>query len=91
MFLQRSEAGKSFHLVRETTRNNISTVFWATGSLDRQTKPLMLASEIAGLSNLTAYLKSENYVVKFRFAPNPVRKKQPGSASASRVKGSVPM
>jgi len=33
MFLQRSEAGKAFHLVRESTRNNISTVFWATGSL----------------------------------------------------------
>jgi hypothetical protein len=36
MFLQRSEAGKAFHLVRETTRNNVSTVFWATGSLDAQ-------------------------------------------------------
>lgn len=46
-------------------------------SLDRQTKPLVLPSEIAGLSNLTAYLKSENYVVKFRFAPNPVQRKQP--------------
>src|SRR5690349_14786915 len=33
MFLQRSEAAKSFHLVRESTRNNVSTVFWATGSL----------------------------------------------------------
>jgi type IV secretory pathway TraG/TraD family ATPase VirD4 len=46
-------------------------------SLDRQTKPLVLASEITGLSNLTAYLKSENYVVKFRFPPNPVQKRQP--------------
>src|SRR6266446_3574074 len=36
MFLQRSEAGKAFHLVRESTRNNISTVFWATGSLERR-------------------------------------------------------
>ena len=36
MFLQRSEAGKAFHLVRETTRNNVSTVFWATGSLEGQ-------------------------------------------------------
>jgi len=35
MFLQRSEAGKAFHLVRESTRNNMSTVFWATGSLER--------------------------------------------------------
>jgi hypothetical protein len=36
MFLQRSEAAKAFHLVRETTRSNISTVLWATGSLERQ-------------------------------------------------------
>ena len=38
MFLQRSEAGKAFHLVRETTRNNVSPVFWATGSLGGQTQ-----------------------------------------------------
>src|SRR5271157_4893732 len=34
MFLQRSEAAKALHLVRESTRNNVSTVFWATGTLD---------------------------------------------------------
>ncbi len=34
MFLQRSEAAKTFHLVRESTRNNVSTVLWATGTLD---------------------------------------------------------
>lgn len=34
MFLQRSEAVKAFHLVRESTRNNVATVFWATGTLD---------------------------------------------------------
>src|SRR6266403_334330 len=34
MFLQRSEAAKAFHLVRESTRNNISTVLWAAGSLE---------------------------------------------------------
>jgi hypothetical protein len=36
MFLQRSEAAKVFHLVRESTRNNVATVFWATGDLDGQ-------------------------------------------------------
>ena len=46
-------------------------------SLDRQTKPLVLASEITGLSNLTGYLKSENYVVPFSFDPNPVQNRQP--------------
>lgn len=34
MFLQRSEAVKAFHLVRESTRNNVSTVLWTTGTLD---------------------------------------------------------
>lgn len=34
MFLQRSEAAKAFHLVRESTRNNVSTVFWSTARLD---------------------------------------------------------
>jgi von Willebrand factor A domain-containing protein 7 len=33
MFLQRSEAAKAFHLVRESMRNNVSTVFWARGTL----------------------------------------------------------
>src|ERR1700719_258857 len=34
MFLQRSEASKAFHLVRESTRSNVATVFWTTGTLD---------------------------------------------------------
>lgn len=38
MFLQRSEATKSFHLVRESTRDNVATVLWATGTLDGQAK-----------------------------------------------------
>ena len=38
MFLQRSEATKAFHLVRESTRNNVSTVLWATGTLNGQPK-----------------------------------------------------
>ena len=33
MFLQRSEVAKAFHLVSESTRSNVQTVFWATGSL----------------------------------------------------------
>jgi hypothetical protein len=32
-FLQRSEAAKAFHFVRESSRENVSTVFWATGTL----------------------------------------------------------
>src|SRR5208282_1826523 len=38
MFLQRSEATKAFHLMRESTRNNVSTVLWATGTLNGQPK-----------------------------------------------------
>jgi hypothetical protein len=32
-FLQRSEAAKAFHFVRESSREDVSTVFWATGTL----------------------------------------------------------
>ena len=35
MFLQRSEAAKAMHLMRETTRSNVETVFRATGKLLR--------------------------------------------------------
>jgi hypothetical protein len=40
LFLQRSEAAKAFHLVRESTRNNVSTVYWATGTLDGQSRTI---------------------------------------------------
>src|SRR5689334_13980979 len=36
MFFQPSEVAKSFHLIRESTLNNVSTVLWATGSLGAQ-------------------------------------------------------
>ncbi len=42
MFLQRSEATKTFHLVRESTRNNVSTVLWATGTLNGQPKTVRI-------------------------------------------------
>jgi hypothetical protein len=68
-----------FERLRETVNYNRHPLYYHRKghgySLDRQTKPLVLPSEIAGLSNLNAYLKSENYVVKFRFAPNPVRRR----------------
>jgi len=38
MFLQRSEATKAFHLVRESTRDNVATVLWATGTFEGQPK-----------------------------------------------------
>src|ERR1700757_2042251 len=34
MFLERSEAAKAIHLVRESTKNNVATVFWMTGTLE---------------------------------------------------------
>jgi von Willebrand factor A domain-containing protein 7 len=34
MFLQPSEAAKAFHLIAESTRNNMGTVLWATGALE---------------------------------------------------------
>jgi hypothetical protein len=36
-------------------------------SLDRQTEPLVLDSEISGLENLHAYIKHGNYVARFSF------------------------
>jgi hypothetical protein len=42
MFLQRSEATKAFHLVRESTRDNVATVFWAAGALDGQPKTVRI-------------------------------------------------
>ena len=42
MFLQRSEAAKAFHLVRESTRNNVSTVLWATGTLDAKPQTITI-------------------------------------------------
>ena len=36
-------------------------------ALDRQTEPLVLDSEIAGLADLHAYLKYGNYVAQFSF------------------------
>ena len=42
MFLQRSEATKASHLVRESTRNNVSTVLWATGTLNGQPKTVRI-------------------------------------------------
>jgi von Willebrand factor A domain-containing protein 7 len=42
MFLQRSEAAKAFQLVRESTRNNVATVFWATGTLDGKSQTITI-------------------------------------------------
>src|SRR5713226_4452353 len=45
MFLQRSEAAKAFHLVRESTRSNVSTVFWATGTLDGKPQTITIPAD----------------------------------------------
>ena len=47
LFLQRSEAAKSFHLVRESTRNNMATVFWSTGMLDGTTQMIRIPVDSA--------------------------------------------
>jgi hypothetical protein len=46
-------------------------------SLDRQTEPLVLDSEISGLDNLHAYLKHGNYVARFSFPVLDVAASQP--------------
>jgi von Willebrand factor A domain-containing protein 7 len=40
LFLQPSEAAKAFHMVRESTRPNVATVFWATGTFDGKSQPI---------------------------------------------------
>ena len=47
MFLQRSEATKAFHVVRESTRNNVATVFWATGTLEGAPKTIRIPVDSA--------------------------------------------
>src|SRR5260221_11741975 len=42
LFLQRSEAAKAFHLVRESSRSNVETVFWATGTLGRKAQTIKI-------------------------------------------------
>ncbi|HVJ04199.1 MAG TPA: hypothetical protein VM578_00855 [Candidatus Saccharimonadales bacterium] len=52
LFLQRSEASKAFQLVRESTKNNVSLVFWAMAPLDG--KPLKFAIPVdSGTRTLT--------------------------------------
>lgn len=46
-------------------------------SLDRQTEPLVLDSEISGLENLRAFLKYGNHVVRFSFPRQPIPPTQP--------------
>ncbi len=36
MFFQPAEVASSFHLIQESTRNNVSTVLWATGGINPQ-------------------------------------------------------
>src|SRR6202042_1958810 len=36
-------------------------------TLDRQTEPLVIESEISGLADLHAFMKYENYVTRFSF------------------------
>jgi von Willebrand factor A domain-containing protein 7 len=42
MFLQPSEVEKSFHLVRESSRNDVSDVFWATGKIDGRAQTVQI-------------------------------------------------
>ncbi len=47
LFLQRSEAAKAFHLMRESTRNNRSTILWATGILMQGPQEFMIPLDTA--------------------------------------------
>jgi hypothetical protein len=46
-------------------------------SLDRQTEPLVMDSEISGLDPMHAFLKLGNYVARFAFSYSDLGKTQP--------------
>jgi len=72
---------KESHSIRQEPRSGL-----LFGRLQRNksytmeiaTKPLVMASEIAGLEPLRGYIKQENWVVPVRFQFVPKRAKQPG-------------
>ena len=43
----------------------------ANYSMNRSTEPLISPAQITGLPSLAGYIKSENYVLKFHFRPDP--------------------
>ncbi len=53
MFFQPSEVAKSFHLVRESTRNNVSTVLWATGLINPQQPQTIEIPVNSGIQRMT--------------------------------------
>ena len=50
----------------------------ANYSMNRSTEPLISPAQITGLPSLMGYIKSENYVVKFQFRPDPRPEKTRG-------------
>ncbi len=50
----------------------------ANYSMNRSTEPLISPAQITGLPSLSGYIKSENYVVKFQFRPDPQPEKARG-------------
>jgi hypothetical protein len=67
MFLQRSEAAKAFHLVREATRNNVATVFWATGTLDGKPRSITIpVDSVTGRITFTFSVETKGSELQLR-------------------------
>jgi hypothetical protein len=81
MFLQRSEAAKTFHLVRESTRNNVATVFWATGTLEGKQQTIKIPVD--------SVTKRITFTFSVDTKGNELRLKQPSGGEVAENSASV--
>lgn len=76
MFFQPSEVAKSFHLVRESTRNNVSTVLWATGLINPQQPQTIEIPVNSGIQRMTFTFSFASDTTRVTLTPpsgNPIR------------------
>jgi von Willebrand factor A domain-containing protein 7 len=59
MFLQPSEAAKAFHLIRQSTQNNVVTLFWTWGTLEGGAREFTVPVD-STIENVTFSLSVDN-------------------------------
>src|SRR5262245_10738904 len=69
MFFQPSEVAKSFHLIRESTRNNVSTVLWATGAINPQQPRTIEIPVNSGIQRLTFAFSFDSDTTRLTLTP----------------------
>jgi hypothetical protein len=68
MFFQPSEVAKSFHLIQESTRNNVSTVLWATGAISPQTRTMDIPVN-SGIRRMTFAFSFDSDTTRLTLTP----------------------